>query len=59
MFEKGKRQVGLASHLPDAPRSCASNSCRSSGEKLAKTLPVNFERRVFADTGITAYRLAA
>ena len=28
-------------------------------EKSAKTLPTNFERRVFADTGITAYRLAA
>ena len=28
-------------------------------EKSAKTLPVNVERRVFADTQITAYRLAA
>ena len=28
-------------------------------EKSAKTLPTNLERRVFADTSITAYRLAA
>ncbi|UCC67273.1 MAG: transposase [Armatimonadota bacterium] len=28
-------------------------------EKTSKTLPVNVERRVFADTQITAYRLAA
>ena len=28
-------------------------------EKSAKTLPINIERRVFADTQITAYRLAA
>jgi len=28
-------------------------------EKSAKTLPLNFERRVFAETQITAYRLAA
>ena len=28
-------------------------------EKSAKTLPINIERRVFADTRITAYRLAA
>jgi transposase InsO family protein len=28
-------------------------------EKSAKTLPLNIERRVFADTQITAYRLAA
>ena len=28
-------------------------------EKSAKTLPVDIERRVFADTKITAYRLAA
>ncbi len=28
-------------------------------EKSAKTLPPNVERRVFADTQITAYRLAA
>jgi transposase InsO family protein len=28
-------------------------------EKSAKTLPGNVERRVFADTQITAYRLAA
>jgi transposase InsO family protein len=28
-------------------------------EKSAKTLPVNLERRVFADTRLTAYRLAA
>jgi transposase InsO family protein len=28
-------------------------------EKSSKTLPVNVERRVFADTQITAYRLAA
>ena len=27
--------------------------------KSAKTLPTNPERRVFADTRITAYRLAA
>ena len=27
--------------------------------KSAKTLPLNFERRFFADTRITAYRLAA
>jgi len=31
----------------------------SKPEKSAKTLPLNFERRVFADTQITAYRLAA
>ena len=28
-------------------------------EKSAKTLPTNLERRVFPDTQITAYRLAA
>jgi hypothetical protein len=28
-------------------------------EKSAKALPANLERRVFSDTGITAYRLAA
>ena len=28
-------------------------------EKSAKTVPINFERRVFPDTKITAYRLAA
>ena len=28
-------------------------------EKSAKTLPADIERRVFADTQITAYRLAA
>ena len=28
-------------------------------EKSAKTLPTNLQRRVFADTQITAYRLAA
>jgi transposase InsO family protein len=28
-------------------------------EKSAKTLPPNIERRVFPDTGISAYRLAA
>ena len=28
-------------------------------EKSAKTLPINIERRVFADTRGTAYRLAA
>jgi hypothetical protein len=27
-------------------------------EKSAKTLPTNLQRRVFADTQITAYRLA-
>ena len=31
----------------------------SKPEKSAKTLPLNFERRVFAETQITAYRLAA
>jgi hypothetical protein len=28
-------------------------------EKSAKTLPLNIERRVFARTRLTAYRLAA
>ena len=28
-------------------------------EKSARTLPTNLERRVFPDTQITAYRLAA
>jgi len=28
-------------------------------EKSARIVPVNFERRVFAETQITAYRLAA
>jgi len=31
----------------------------SKPEKSAKILPLNFERRVFAETQITAYRLAA